>query len=1380
MAISDLCEALKRNAARAASVLEPPPSAGTPGGGSNAPSTSTDALQIDAQIEQRICSAVLSLLDDSSNDVQTVAVKTLSVLLTTVQEQQVIEIANRLCTLVLDQSKSDLRDVYAIGLKTLVETVPASMGNIVCHRLINRLIEGIHTNSGTKTSSTADKGKSASEDNGNGTTSAEDKSSEEIVLACLNVLTYLLTRFGSFSSSITNQHEQLLNVTLFQLASSRPVVRKRAGTTIGVLATVISDTLLHRLVDRILDQIDLAEGLGKSGKKRARNAHKKVVDPKREGMTLASSDLRSADTRSLIRTMCTVSGTVGHRLNQGHIDRIVPIFLRFCDPEDAVTGDDEEDDDGDEVMGDADNVAGGMSDDTAAAMQIELRESCFAGFESFVLRCPALVQPHLDQIILSSLAYMRYDPNYSYGRDDEGDSFDAAYRQDEEAEEFEDDEDEYSDEDNMSDEEDDENWKVRRSAIRTLTSVVEATKNDPSKLWIADYAWRKNSDKKTTVAGALVSRFKEREENCRVDIIECFTRLLSYTVSAASSGVLVLASSSSMDDPFGAVVVDLRSNVSSAIVKACERQLSAKKGGDRSKSSAIALLSTLSLAPGGVGGSDQINSVFKELKSILNVDDDAKHKHVSTNSKSLKLEGLCLVRIMLSRCNPHQHNAIHIKNALLPIMLPEICKCVNEDWYKVIAEALRVLMEVPHLMVLGSASKSEMDTVANFLYVAIEPRLALSDLDQEIKECALSASASLLSVLYPSLSTEQKNRIFDLVLERLKNETTRIAAIKALSRISAAAHSNENLDLSPIMSATLSQLALLLRQQNRGLKQTALQCLDTLVLCLGSNDSDVDMDDGLFDSVLKDLGNTIADIDLHVCHLSLSASNSILKARPSRGALVTSHILPAALTLSKSPLLQDPALSSLLILLEELITSKAITFEKLRDLLVEQMDTNGGKVSKQVISNLAVCVATIAAVATPAKQMSFIKSTITSIKKADDYNAQSTQLNLLVLGDFGRKIDLYSMGVAESVQQIYNHSFDSSNEEIKHDAALALGRASVGAIGAFLPGILADLEENSGKKQYLLLSSLRECIHCFREKEDNGLSSSIPMILPHLENNCESDEEGVRSMVAECLGSLACLEPKTILPVLQQLVEKESPKKITVHWTVGSAVKLAISGRINPTEIAPFMPTFLGLLKESDIAVKNIALLMVYSAVHNTPQLVSPHLKELILPQIIELAQLNMERTINLGPFKHKVDDALPLRKAALTVFSTCLEKCPGSLDIPAFMPVIAKALDDVEDIQLQTHQIVLTMCSRCPIPVVGAADSFVAALDKTVNKKKGQKTGTELERVHEWIKSGLRVMLAISRVEGAMTNHQFADFFNRINNSSAHQFFLNAVDDDR
>jgi len=209
------------------------------------------------------------------------------------------------------------------------------------------------------------------------------------------------------------------------------------------------------------------------------------------------------------------------------------------------------------------------------------------------------------------------------------------------------------------------------------------------------------------------------------------------------------------------------------------------------------------------------------------------------------------------------------------------------------------------------------------------------------------------------------------------------------------------------------------------------------------------------------------------------------------------------------------------------------------------------------------------------------------------------------------------------------------------------------------------------------------------------------------------------------------------------------------------------------------MPTFIALLQDDDLAVKNVALLMVYSAVHNSPQLVVPHMK-LVLPKIDELAQLNMERKIDLGPFKHTVDDALPLRKAALSVFSTCLEKCPASLDIPAFMPTIAKALgDSSEDIQLQTHQIVLTMCSRYPIPLVAAADTFVAPLEKTVNKKKGQKTGTELERVYEWIKSGLRVMIAVSKLDGAMSQPKFSEFVDRINTSSKHAPFLNAVEDE-
>ena len=57
------------------------------------------AVKIDEQMEARICTAVLKQLDDKSNDVQSVAVKCLAILLKKVQQTQVGEISKKLCSL---------------------------------------------------------------------------------------------------------------------------------------------------------------------------------------------------------------------------------------------------------------------------------------------------------------------------------------------------------------------------------------------------------------------------------------------------------------------------------------------------------------------------------------------------------------------------------------------------------------------------------------------------------------------------------------------------------------------------------------------------------------------------------------------------------------------------------------------------------------------------------------------------------------------------------------------------------------------------------------------------------------------------------------------------------------------------------------------------------------------------------------------------------------------------------------------------------------------------------------------------------------------------------------------------------------------------------
>jgi len=545
-------------------------------------------------------------------------------------------------------------------------------------------------------------------------------------------------------------------------------------------------------------------------------------------------------------------------LGQEQIDRILPIFLKFTDPKDAITGDDDDDDE--DAMNEEDSD--GAEQDTALAN--ELRESCFTGFESFILKCQNEVEPHLDQIITASLAYMSYDPNYSYGH---GDAEDIEEDDDDQEDDDDDMEDDYEEEDGDEDDDDDESWKVRRSAIRTLSAVIEAKKHDPTALWTVLYKFRRG--KSLQVSQALVQRFKEREENCRVGVIDCFTRLLRVTVAAARAGtshVLLVAGDDAMVVDDLIATVNLQKDYAPALVKACEAILAVRKGNDRSKSSALALLAALCKAPGGVGGQKEIASVFQHVQTFLSTSDLAMHREGT--SKALRLDALSLVHAMLAS---NSHVPVHVRQSLRQTLLPELCSAVQEQWYKVIAEALRALAEVPRFFVLGytdsdddATKESERREVAAQLYTAIEPLLAAHDVDQEIKECALKACASLLSSLHASLSNDQSARLLSLLLDRLQNETTRIAAIKTLSSIAGA---EDGCSLSSILGESVKTLASFQSLQSRSLKQSSLEALDIVVKKDGAASEFADGE--LYSSVLQELAPHISDRDLHLSHLSL-------------------------------------------------------------------------------------------------------------------------------------------------------------------------------------------------------------------------------------------------------------------------------------------------------------------------------------------------------------------------------------------------------------------------------------------------------------------------------------------------------------------------------
>ena len=509
------------------------------------------------------------------------------------------------------------------------------------------------------------------------------------------------------------------------------------------------------------------------------------------------------------------------------------------------------------------------------------------------------------------------------------------------------------------------------------------------------------------------------------------------------------------------------------------------------------------------------------------------------------------------------------------------------------------------------------------------------------------------------------------------------------------------------------------------------------------------------------------------------------------------HVLENALNLSTSSLLQGVALDSLLALWKETIVSQAVEFKELLGLIRERLTVDTPKAG---IYHLAKCIATIAAATKDeAAQKSFVEEMLqlleSSLSVDDEASLRKVQLSLLVTGDLGRMVDLSGFGnAANRLKVAYIRFFDSNSDDLKQAAAYALGNASVGSHSVFLQEIVNRIDEDNKKQQYLLLSALREFIKCgYQSAQGESISATLPVILPPLEKHAGDEEEGVRTMVAECMGSLTCLQPELMLPKLETQVESHSTivapggmiadsdtsskQNARVSWTVATSIKLAIAGKVDPQILSGSFPTFLKLLKQEVLSVRTAALLMVYSAAHHMPQTLSGVLKDSILPTLFEVAKLKLERKVDLGPFTHTVDDALPLRKAALSIFATCLDNLPGSIDVSTFMPVLANALGDAEDIQLHAYQVVISMCTHQPSYLVTSVDSFVAPLEKTMNKKSGQKTGTELERLNDWIKSALRVMIALSKVEGTMNSRKFADFVERIKGNSKYAEKLRAID---
>lgn len=81
--------------------------------------------------------------------------------------------------------------------------------------------------------------------------------------------------------------------------------------------------------------------------------------------------------------------------------------------------------------------------------------------------------------------------------------------------------------------------------------------------------------------------------------------------------------------------------------------------------------------------------------------------------------------------------------------------------------------------------------------------------------------------------------------------------------------------------------------------------------------------------------------------------------------------------------------------------------------------------------------------------------------------------------------------------------------------------------------------------------------------------------------------------------------------------------------------------------------------------------------------------------------QKELIREVEMGPFKHTVDDGLDIRKAAFECMYTLLEQGLDRVDVMQFLEHVQAGLKDHYDIKMLTYLMTARLATLCPNAVL-------------------------------------------------------------------------------
>jgi cullin-associated NEDD8-dissociated protein 1 len=967
----------------------------------------------------------------------------------------------------------------------------------------------------------------------------------------------------------------------------------------------------------------------------------------------------------------------------------------------------------------------------------ELRESCLQAFEALVSRCYKEITPYIPEIVALSLDLLCHDPNYDYGADDDEEGMEVDEPDEEDFEE----DDEYSDDDDVS-------WKVRRASAKCLGVILGSRPEMLSTFY-------------HEVSPAIIKRFKEREENVKTDIFAAYCSLLSTTkivVATQQSGVP--DSMETADNPLGLLATQVP-----GIVKALSKQL--KERSLRTRQGCFALFTSLvSILPGALDTHMEV-IIPGVLFSLTD----------KSSSHNLKMDALAFFNVLFT------HHSREVFYPHISDIIPAVIACVGDSFYKIISEALAVLKKIVEVIKPLEGTQEgppyPYEKHVREVYTATLSRLKATDIDQEVKEMAIICMSQVVSHFGPDLKDELP-MCLPIFLDRLKNEITRLPAVKALNSI---ARSPNNIDLSLILNETIQLQSTFLRKNHRDLRLSTLVCLNSLMKVYGGV-----LAPDLVAMVMEGLPQLISDSDLHISLLVMSLLCTVLTSHRSdviNG--IKGPIMTKVIDLVRSPLLQGNALNTVLQFFRVVVEQRIpdLGYDDLFKLLTacvyspEERDLQSAShlvVHKQAFHTIAKCVGTISlSVSGKAHEV--------MVKFVGDVESGSASVSVKLLalfsiGEIGRHSDLSSH---DNLHNVIIAAFGCLSEEVRTAASYALGSISAGNLRLYLPVILGEIQSRV-KTQYLLLHSLKEVIACHYATPEGlaALKPYIPQIWPVLYSYFMSTEEGTRNVVAECVGKLTLLDPETLLPKLKENLTNPAA---FVRSTVVTAFKYTITDQPQPIDsmLKTCIGEFLQTLGDPELNVRRVALVAFNSAAHNKHSLIVDLLDDL-LPILYRETKVRQEliEEVEMGPFKQIKDGGLDTRKVAFECMYTLLDNSLDRLDIFEFLQHVEDGLKDHYDIKMLSFLLIVRLSRLRPTALLQRIDRLIEPLRATVQSKvKANAVKQEHEKQEELKRSALKAVVALQTIPDSDKSVALMDFIAQVKSSPETASLFDSVQQD-